>query len=168
MPRVPDDSDQDLLIINFTTPRVLTQRGRQYLTGSSTSIEGPPATRRKRSSGSSSKRNSASLTGSPLSSIGGKSISRERQSVHQHLVPLSAAAANRDRRQSRASSASQQPDLDEQGGEVCRLSDETLIELSQNIRAQDNSNLPYPRNSDIAAEQLLDDNDTFLAGKVWD
>ena len=53
---VQDDSDDDLPIITFATPNVVNKRGRQVLTGSSTSLDAPPATRRRQSSGSSEPR----------------------------------------------------------------------------------------------------------------
>ncbi len=147
---VTDDSDEDLPMITFATPKVISKRGRQALTGSSSSLDAPPPTRRRQSSSS---------------SVGVRSVSRGRRSVHERLGPLSDAAANRERSQSRASNQSQQPDLDVQGDEFCRLIDETLLELSQDIRVRD-ADLPYPRNSDVPAEQLLDEDDTFFAGKV--
>ncbi len=125
-------------------------RGRQALTGSSNSLDASPATRRRQSS---------------RSSVSARNVSRGRRSVYERLGPLSNAAANRQRSQSRASNQSQQPDLDAQGDEFCRLIDETLLELSQDLRVRD-ADLPYPRNTDVPAEQLLDKDDTFFAGKV--
>ncbi len=116
---VQDDSDEDLPIVTFATPKVISKRGRQALTGSSSSLDAPPPTRRRQSSSS---------------SVGVRSVSRGRRSVHERLGPLSDAAVNRERSQSRASNQSQQTDLDAQGDEFCRLIDETLLELSQDIR----------------------------------
>ncbi len=145
---VPDDSDEDLPMITFATPKVVSKRGRQALTGSSTSLDAPPPTRRRQSSSS---------------SVGVRSVSRGRRSVHERLGPLSDAAANRERSRSRASNQSQQPDLDVQGDEFCRLIDETSLELSQDIQVRE-ADFPYPRNSDVPAEQLLDEDGILRCG----
>ncbi len=69
------------------------------------------------------------------------------------------------KRRSKAPVAPQELDLEEQGDEFCRLIDEALLELSQSIQTEE-VELPYPRNSDVPTERLLDEDDTFFAGRV--
>ncbi len=160
-----DNSDDDQPIVTFGSASTGTKRGRAVFTGSSTSIAEPPAARKRLSSTSSTGRSKSDL---PIGTFRRRSRSLERRSVHKRLVPLRDGTSQSRARGCRSASGSmrqrQTTEMDEDE-ELFRLIHETLLEMSQDINTSGVSQLPYPRNAQISAECLLDEDDTFFAGR---
>ncbi len=159
-----EDSEDDQPIITFVSASAGTKRSRAVLTGSNTSIAEPPASWKRMASTSSTGRSRSDL---PIGILGRRGRSLERRSVYAGLGSLRDGTSKNPARGGRSASGSvrhtQTVETDEEE-ELFRLIDQTLLEMSQDVNTSGVVGLPYPRNAQVTAERLLDEDDSFFAG----